>query len=202
MAQGNWQAAGGGGGGTGTGFDGSYTAAQLETMRSAGTLTAQTGYVASDTGAFYVASTTSTLDPIGGPVYLEESGTATIATAALTAIGTGGEFDVRGYSTLSVEIKNGDATNPFNAFDVSIKNGSGDWMITHSAAADFAVGDDLLIDCTADGTTTDPTTLAIGKNVLLRFDVRAVAKLRIRAKNATADTSPALGVTWISIKEG
>ena len=193
---------GGGGGGTGTGagFDDSYTAAQLETMRSAGTLTALSGYVASDTGAFYGASTVSTLDPFGGTVYLSESGTATLATS-LTALGTGGVFDVRGYKSFSINVKNGDAANPFQLFDVSIKNGSGDFVITHSTAAQFAVGDDLLLDCTTDGTTADPTTLASTKNVLIRLDVRAVEYVRIRAAQGTATTSPALGVSWYATKE-
>lgn len=175
----------------------SLTAAGLETARSAGTLSAFTLYAASDTGALYWASTTSTLDPVGGTVYLEENATESVATAALTPLGTGDEFDVRGYSTFSISIYNGHTTS-FSAFDVAIKNGSGAWEVTHSAAADFAVGDDFLIDCTTDATTTDVTTLPTLKTAFLRFDVRGVSKMRIRAQQATSDS---VACTWYSIKE-
>lgn len=187
----------GGGGGSGSGVNATYTAATLDTMRSAGTLTALTLYAASDTGALYWASSVSSLDPMGGTVYVQESATAfSIATAALTAIGTGGQFDVRGYSTFGLSYKNAHSTS-LTGFEIAVKQGSGAWEVTHSTAADFASGDDLLVDVTTDDTDLDVTTLTNGKTAYIRLDVRGVDYVRIRAQQGTSDGT----CDWYSTKE-
>ena len=193
MANGYWQS------GSGAGVNASMTAAQLETARAAGLLTALTLYGASDTGALYWASAVDVLDPIGGTVYAQESATSfAIATASLTAIGTGGQFDVRGYKTFGLSYKNSGSTS-LSGFEIAVKQGSGAWDVTHSTANDFLnAGDDLLIDVTTDDTDLDLTTLTNAKTAFIRLDVRGIDYVRIRAQQGTSDGT----CDWYSTKEG
>ena len=185
MASGNWQTSGGG---TGTGVDSSMTAAQLETARSSGSLTALTVYAASDTGALYWAATVDTLDPLGGLVYTSDSSTGVVTGTGLGALFTGGQIDVRGYHTLTIGYIN-QSGGALTGFEVSVKQGSGAWVPTHSTATDFlSAPDPLLVDLATDDTSLAINTMASAKTATLTLDVRGKDYVRVRTSNTSAGT--------------
>ncbi len=129
-----------------------------------------------------------------GPAYQQVTAQSavSISNATLTTVST---ITTLGYRELWYQYKNTDAADALTAFEIAVRvDPAADFVVVYNTTAHFTspLTDTLMTGIFTDGSSLDATLLALGKNIVFRFDVGGIQAIRFRATqggaaNGTAD---------------